>query len=247
MDFTYNAYVDLIKLLKEKDYKFTNYKDYKNIERPVIFRHDIDNSLERALNIAKIENDNKIKSTFFVLLSTDFYNVFSKQSNIILREIISLGHEVGLHFDEKRYKINNEEDLLNYVEYEKNILDGVLDVDVETVSMHRPSKWILENDIQFKDIINSYSKKFLNEFKYLSDSRMHWREDVLEIIKSKECDKLHILTHPFWYAEDKGGIKERVRGFIKDANIERYYQMKDNIRDIEEIILEGELRNDKCE
>lgn len=236
MDFTYKAYVDLIKLLKEKNYEFTNYKGYKNIEKSVIFRHDIDNSLERALKIAKLENENKIKSTFFVLLSTDFYNIFSKQSNSILKEIISLGHEVGLHFDEKRYKINNEKDLVHYVEYEKNILGGVLGIDVTTVSMHRPSKWILENDIQFKSIINSYSKEFLHEFKYLSDSRMHWREDVIEIIRNEKYDKLHILTHPFWYEENKGDMKERVSGFIKEANKERYYQMKDNIRDIEEIV-----------
>ncbi len=241
MDFTYKAYVDLIKLLKEKNYEFTNYKDYKNIEKSVIFRHDIDNSLERALKIAKLENENNIKSTFFVLLSTDFYNIFSKQSNSILKEIISLGHEVGLHFDEKRYKINNEKDLEYYVEYEKNLLGGGLGIDVTTVSMHRPSKWILENDIQFKNIINSYSKEFLHEFKYLSDSRMHWREDVLGIIKGEGYNKLHILTHPFWYTEDKGDIKERVSGFIKEANRERYYQMKDNIRYIEEVFLEDDL------
>lgn len=124
MDFTYRTYVDLINLLKEKGYQFTSYEDYDNFHRAVIFRHDIDNSLERALKIAKLENENNIKSTFFVLLSTDFYNIFSKESNSILKEIISLGHEVGLHFDEKRYEINNEKDLEYYVEYEKNILGG---------------------------------------------------------------------------------------------------------------------------
>lgn len=246
MDFTYDEYVDLINLLKEKNYQFTNYKDYKNIERSVIFRHDIDNSLKRALEIAKIENENGIKSTFFVLLSTNFYNIFSKESNSILREIISFGHEVGLHFDEKRYEINDGEDLVYYVEYEKDILAGALDIVVETVSMHRPSKWILENDIKFKNIINSYSKTFLHEFKYLSDSRMHWREDVIGIVRSEEFDKLHILTHPFWYAEDKGNIKERASEFIKDANKERYYQMKDNIRDIEDIIEEDELYDNRA-
>lgn len=245
MDFTSKQYVDLIKLLKEKDYIFTNYKEYKKYKRPVIFRHDIDNSLEKALNIAKIEKENNIKSTFFVLLSTDFYNIFSKKSTDILKEIINLGHEIGLHFDEKRYEIRNKEELECYIIYEKDILEKSLGVDVEMVSMHRPSKWILENDIQFKNIINSYSKEFLHEFKYLSDSRMHWREDVLEIIKKEEYDKLHILTHPFWYAQNKGNIKERVKGFIQEANIERYNQMKDNIRDIEDIIMKGELYEDK--
>lgn len=241
MDFTYKEYIDLINMLKQNNYKFTNYRDYKNIKRPVIFRHDIDNSIERALEIAKIEKANDVKSTFFVLLSTDFYNVFSKKSNALLREIIGNGHRIGLHFDEKRYQINNKEELEQYIECEKDIIGGVLDTIIDTVSMHRPSKWILENDIQFDNIINSYSKEFLHQFKYLSDSRMHWREDVLGIIESQEYDKLHILTHPFWYAENKGDIKERVSGFIREANRDRYYQMKDNIRDIEEIVRLGEV------
>lgn len=241
MDFTYKEYIDLINMLKQNNYKFTNYRDYKNVNRPVIFRHDIDNSIERALEIAKIEKANDVKSTFFVLLSTDFYNVFSKKSNALLREIISNGHRIGLHFDEKRYQINSKEELERYIECEKDIIGGVLDTIIDTVSMHRPSKWILENNIQFDNIINSYSKEFLHQFKYLSDSRMHWREDVLGIIESQEYNKLHILTHPFWYAENKGDIKERVSGFIKEANRDRYYQMKDNIRDIEEIVRLGEV------
>jgi len=235
MDFTYRGYEDLINLLKQKNYKFTNYKDYRNIARSVIFRHDVDNSLEKALDLAKIENRNNINSTFFILLSTDFYNIFSKRSIGIIDEIIKLGNEIGLHFDEKRYEIYDKEKLEYYVEYEKSIIESILGITISAVSMHRPSKWILENNIQFERIINSYSKEFLHDFKYLSDSRMHWREDVLKIIEGEKYDKIHILTHPFWYSEDKREIKDKVNGFINDANIERYYQMKDNIKDIESI------------
>ena len=236
MDFTFKCYVDLINLLKSKDYNFSDYRDYKNVKKPVIFRHDIDNSLERALVVAKLENSNSIKSTFFVLLSTDFYNIFSKRSNEIIEKILNLGHGIGLHFDEKRYEIKSKEELEYYIEYEKEILGRVLKIPVNVISMHRPSKWILENDIQFENVINSYSKEFLQRFKYLSDSRMYWREDVLRIVESEEYDKLHILTHPFWYAEDNGDIKDKVSEFINDANRERYYQMRDNIKDIEEIV-----------
>lgn len=236
MNFTYDAYIELIKLLKSNSYNFANYKNYKRISRPVIFRHDIDNSLEKALKIARIENENNVKSTYFALLATNFYNIFSKESNEILTEIKKLGHKIGLHFDEKRYVIKDKEDLEKYIEYEKSILEKVIGTKVYSVSMHRPSKWILENDIQFKSIINTYSKIFFNEFKYLSDSRMHWREDVLGIIQSREYDKLNILTHPFWYDEGERDIKERVSKYINNANKERYSYIKDNIRDIEEIM-----------
>lgn len=241
MDFTYKDYINLINLLKQKNYEFTDYNSYKNIRKSVIFRHDVDNSLEKALEVARIEKENSVNSTFFVLLSTDFYNVFSKKSDSIIKEILNYGHKIGLHFDEKKYAIKSKEELENYIEFEKNILEVVFDIVVDAVSMHRPSKWILENDIQFKNVINSYSKEFLHQFKYLSDSRMYWREDVLKIIESRQYEKLHILTHPIWYAEHRGDIKERVSDFVKGANKDRYYQMKDNIKDIDEIVREGEI------
>lgn len=138
MNFTYKSFIELINLLKVMNYQFTNYKEYKKVNKPVIFRHDIDNSLEKALEIARIEHDNKIKSTYFVLLSTDFYNIFSKKSNAILREIINLGHEIGLHFDEKRYEINSSSDLEHYIKYEQDILQRALNIKINCVSMHRP-------------------------------------------------------------------------------------------------------------
>ena len=142
-------------------------------------------SLHKALTFARLENRISIRSTYFVLLSSNFYNVFSKESGDILREISTLGHKIGLHFDEKRYPIENQEDLRRFVDYESGILSDALNIDIDVVSMHRPSKWILENDVHLEGLINSYSKMFLHEFKYLSDSRMRWREDVLEIVTSK--------------------------------------------------------------
>lgn len=241
MDFTYEAYVELIKLLKDKGYHFCNYLNHDKYEKTVIFRHDIDTSLNKALEIAKIEHENNITSTFFVLLSTNFYNIFSKESNDILKEITALGHEIGLHFDEKRYEISSVKELEYWVLKESKILEDLLNEEVKSVSMHRPSKWILENDIHFDGMINSYSKKFLSDFKYLSDSRMYWREDVLAIVDSEVYDKLHILTHAFWYADNNEAMAEKLEKFIIDAKKERYYYLKDNIRDIEKIISEGEL------
>lgn len=241
MEFTYDGYLRLIDLLKEKNYHFCDYLNFDKYDKTVIFRHDIDNSLNKALEIAKLEYENNITSTFFVLLSTNFYNVFSRESNEILKEIMELGHQIGLHFDEKRYEISSIKELEYWVERESDILRNAIDKEINVVSMHRPSKWILENDIQFKGIINSYSKKFLSDFKYLSDSRMHWREDVLGIIESEKYDKIHILTHSFWYSDKNETIDEKLVKFIDESKMERYFSLKDNIRDLDEIINESEF------
>lgn len=236
MEFTYEAYIELISLLKRNNYTFSKYTNFNKINKPVILRHDVDISLEKALDMAKLEFQNGVSSTYFVLLSTNFYNIFSKESNEILFEIMDLGHEVGLHFDEKRYEIKDEEDLEKYIQYEKDVLEKALNKEVNMVSMHRPSKWILENDIQFKSIINTYSIEFLHHFKYVSDSRMHWREDIISVIKSNDYDRLHILTHPFWYANERQDINEKLVEFIGNGRKQRYKDLSLNIRDLKLLI-----------
>lgn len=176
-----------------------------------------------------------------ILLSTEFYNIFSKKSYKILKEIKDLRHDIGLHFDEKRYEINSLKDLEYWVKKEVSCLESLIDCSIYVVSMHRPSKWILENDIRFERIINSYSKTFFEEFKYLSDSRMYWREDVIRIIENQQYNKLHILTHPFWYSDKEETMKEKLINFINNSKMERYYNIKDNLRNIEEVLKVSEI------
>lgn len=52
MDFTYCAYGDLLKLLKDEKYTITNYHDYVDYSEGtsvVILRRDIDNSIEKSI------------------------------------------------------------------------------------------------------------------------------------------------------------------------------------------------------
>ena len=107
MQFTYSAYETLIALLRAQEYAFCDYHDHAQHPRCVILRHDIDNSLPQAVRLAEIEAELGVKSTYFVLLRTDFYNVASKTGQDALRRILSLGHEIGLHYDEIAYVESN--------------------------------------------------------------------------------------------------------------------------------------------
>lgn len=243
MDFTYKAYKGMIEKLLDKNYEISDYKNYKEKKKVVILRHDIDTSLEKALRIAEIEKELNIYSTYFILLSTDFYNINSEKSLKIVKEIKRLGGKIGLHFDEKKYKINAQEDYIKYVNYELNILSRILNEKIDIVSMHRPSKEFLEMDLEIPNVINSYQKVFFNKFKYISDSRMNWRENVEEIIEKNQYKALHILTHPFWYEENEKTMEEKLKIFLNSATLERYNSLNENIRNFEEI-LSKEILND---
>lgn len=237
MNFTYQAYRDLLSLLQKQGYAVRNYHNYIDSPRCVILRHDIDNSLSQAVKMATIEAEEGVQSTYFVLLRTDFYNPASKAGQTALRRISSLGHEIGLHFDEAFYVPSlNSNEIIKYIIKECKILSELLETEISTVSMHRPSESIREADYHIPGIVNSYGKTFFRDFKYLSDSRRRWREPVLDIVRTGEYDRLHILTHAFWYHEEETNISQTVGEFIRLANRERYHQVTENITDIESIL-----------
>lgn len=239
--FTFKGYSILMNSLRKAGYSFANYHNYENYSRCVILRHDIDNSIEKAIRIAELENKQNVKSTYFVLLRTDFYNIASKKGLSGLARIQSLGHEIGLHFDEMAYE--NLNDVINAIKNEVSILSDILGYPIKVVSMHRPSKKTLEANYAIPNMVNSYGTVFFNEFKYLSDSRRRWREPILDIIHSSQYDRLHILTHPIWYNEDEKNLHDSVKSFIQEATKDRYEQMAENITNIDEILSINEIIN----
>lgn len=241
MEFTYEWYEKLLNSLKKNGYEFCDYLNYDKTNKAVILRHDLDTSLKKGLEIAKLENKIGVTSYYFILLSTDFYNINSKKSLQIIKEIKRLGGKIGLHFDETKYSLNSKEDYIKYVNYELEILSKILEEKINVVSMHRPSKEFLEMDLEIENVVNSYQKKYFNDFKYVSDSRMNWRENVEEIIKSEKYKKLHILTHPFWYREKEETIERILEKFLKSSIEERYTQLEENVREFNKIISKEKL------
>ena len=107
--------------------------------------------------------------------------------------------------------------------------------------MHRPSRETLGADYHFSNgLINSYGKEFFLDFKYVSDSRMRWRENVDDIVASGQYKRLHILTHAFWYNDEENTMKNIIEAFIKEGEKDRFNSLNDNITDLESILLTGE-------
>lgn len=243
MEFTYDAYEDMLCLLQKNGYHVSNYHNWWKQKKCVILRHDIDNDIEKAILMAELEAKNNVSSTYFVMVTSDFYNIFSQKNTDAIRNIKSLGHNIGLHFDEMAYHniYENIGEMREKVLLETGVLEKILGEKIEAVSMHRPSRATLEANITIPGLINSYSRTFFEKFKYLSDSRRNWRESVLDVIKSNEYDRLHILTHAFWYNEENVSLHESVKSFVNSANMQRYEKYNDNITDLQDILLKTEV------
>lgn len=243
--FTYDSYKAILDLLHKKGYPFKKYHNWQETDRSVILRHDVDNSLEKAVLLSEIEKSalpGGVPATYFVLVSTNFYNIHSLESKLQLRQILQNGGTIGLHFDETQYRITSPKDMLQYVQKEIEILSDSVGEKVDVVSMHRPSEQFLSADMEFPGIINSYSRQYFHQMKYVSDSRRHWREDVHEIIENALYPRLHILTHPFWYAQrEAGSLQNALTDAILQAPLHYYDNLNRNFRDLEAEVKRTEI------
>ena len=162
MLFTYEGYKALTDLLKAHGYNFVSYDTCTEQEgKCVIMRHDIDNDPAYSLKLAQLEAHENVHSVYFVLLTSDFYNVFSRRNRDILRETMALGHDIGLHFDSAAYPgEDTPEGLIRNILHEAELLSAAIDSPVKFVSMHRPSKSLIEADLEIPGMYNAYSKQF---------------------------------------------------------------------------------------
>lgn len=231
MKYTYEEYRGILERLRDHGYAFVDFHDAEEREKSVILRHDIDSSVEKAAKFAEFEHAwGGYRATYFVMLSSDFYNPFSKASSEALKRIQSFGHKIGLHFDETKYfRVENwnRESMIKEILKEKKILESMIDAPVDVISMHRPSKKTLEADLVIPGMVNSYGKAFFNEIKYVSDSYHRWRENIYEIIEA-EPRKMQLLTHAFWYNDVSVSRSQAFRNYIDGARDAAYRLIEEN-------------------
>ena len=132
MDFTLNKYRELCLAIADSDYMQMTLDEYFSLdklpEKFIIMRHDVDDEPEYALKMAHLENELKIKSTYYFRTTE---NVF--KSNII-KEIDSLGHEVGYHYEVLDEASGNQEIAIEI--FRQNLEKFRKVCDVKTIAQH---------------------------------------------------------------------------------------------------------------
>ena len=228
MIFTYESYFQLLNQFRKNGYVMKRFFDFHDSFQPeVILRHDVDVSLRAAAEFSEAESKEGIHSTYFILVSSDIYNPCSCENRKIIREIRKAGHEIGLHFDMSAYSGDTLiSELEDEIALEKNVLEGILDEEIESISWHMPYKKLLGKDFSFLNDLylrNAYGGMFFNNSKYLSDSMRRWREDPEQFIDSGRYKRIQLLTHPVWYSKGK---EETAYGSL----LREYSSKKDRIK-----------------
>ena len=95
-DFTVNIYIKLLNALIKQGYQFQSFEEYLTnpLKRSIVLRHDVDNRPQNSLELAKIESGLGMKGTY------NFRIVPCSWDEVIIKEIASLGHEIGYHYED---------------------------------------------------------------------------------------------------------------------------------------------------
>jgi len=213
-DFTEAAYGRLIEAARTGGYRFADYRE-RPAGRHVLWRHDVDFSMHRAVRLAEIERERDAKATYFVNPHCAFYNLLEPEITALVRRIADLGHEIGLHFDSGAYpaKSWSRESLGDLISRERNLLESFLGCQIQAFAYHNPdtSDILAIDDDEIAGLVNAYGRTLRNSYGYASDSNGYWRfRPIGEVIAAGEHERLQILTHPEWWTVEPLPPRARV-------------------------------------
>jgi len=210
-DFTTARYQALLELA------LTNYvprplDGYEATEKCFIVRHDVDFSLNRAVALAEIEREMGISASYLVDPHSMFYNMAEKSQVALLRRILELGHTLGLHFDANFHEVADESELDSLVGEEADWIEFLIGARPSVMSFHNPSAVHLEwQGESYAGLVNCYSSRLMDSFRYVSDSNGYWRfRQLHEVLLEAAEPRLQILIHPGWWQETEMPPRQRI-------------------------------------
>jgi hypothetical protein len=227
MDFTTHAYAELVSAAAAR-YHFQRFSDLAIDGDLAIWRHDIDFSPQRALALARIEAARGVIATYFVQVTSRFYSIFEPEIASILREIASLGHDIGLHFDAEVCVHQPNPNFDRRIALEARILEEIVESCVNSFTLHNPTTMrnISIDEPHRGGLINGSSSDLRKRYAYCSDSNGFWRyRTLIEMISDPSVGRLYALTHPEWWQEKPMLPRQRIQRCIQGRGefCSRYY------------------------
>lgn len=210
-DFTECHYRQLLGLAKET-YRFARYDAIDWEARFILWRHDLDFSLNRAAALARIEAEEGVRTTYFINLRSNFYNPLEPDQLAMIRRIIDLGHQIGLHFDASAAGIGSAHELDVWVAREARWLSEAFGVAPKAFSFHNPTAaHLVHEEESYGGLVNCYSRRFKSEVPYCSDSNGYWRfRRLYDVLSTGTDPRLQVLTHPGWWQRTPMPPRQRI-------------------------------------
>ena len=229
--FSYAEYRNIITLVKHNlpIMDFSEVSD--DADSFCVLRHDIEFSIDRALEMARIEHDDLgVHSTYTVQLRNNTYNALSQKNIEAIQEIEEMGHYIGLHQNPPQM---GDDELVDYILKDIETLEHYYGFEVDRFAFHRcgSNPGILEKYVEVPGKINCYAEDFFHYFSgdrpeelrvhYLADSNHQWKYGhPLHIDYYDLPQKMQLLTHPYSWSEEGYDNISNYTKLIRERNEE---------------------------
>jgi hypothetical protein len=172
--FSLEHYREILRSAEAGGYRFATF------ERPpaageALLRHDVDLSLEAAVEMAELEAEEGAVTTYLLMTRSVFYNLASREGEAAIARLRALGHKVGLH-----------------AVYPQSALDARFD---PVIAWHNPDPAYMTAPID--GAVNVMAPPYFDPATYRSDSNQRWRSGCPhEELRAGVFPWVQLLIHP---------------------------------------------------
>ena len=199
-------YREILQAAQAGEYRFKPFGE--SPERGDLFlRHDIDLSLDAALQMAEVEAELGVLATYLLMTESVFYNLASSEGADAIARLREFGHAVGLHAVHPRVELDDRFD--------------------PVVSWHNPETEYMSEKIP--GAINVYAEPYFSPPAYRSDSNQHWRSGCPhEELRGGGFPWLQILVHPEIWIYSGATVGQTMKAMLEAEKERRLGQLADD-------------------
>jgi len=196
-------YGELLDAAKAGGYRFRHFGDEPE-PGDLFLRHDVDLSLAAAVEMAEVEAELEVVTTYLLMTESVFYNLASSEGDAVIARLRELGHAVGLH-----------------AVHPNVVLDGRFD---SVVSWHNPRPEYMSDEIP--GAVNAYGTRYFSPETYRSDSNQHWRSGCPhDDLRAGAFPWLQILVHPEIWVFPGDTMGDTMRAMVEAEGARRIEQL----------------------
>ena len=204
--FSLDHYREILRAGRVGGYRFATF-DRPPRRGDLLVRHDVDLSLEAALEMAELEAEEGATTTYLLMTRSVFYNLSSHEGENAVERLRGLGHAVGLHAVHPHVELDDRFD--------------------RVVAWHNPDPEYMSTPID--GAVNPMEAPYFEPATYRSDSNHRWRSGCPhEELRAGVFPWLQVLVHPEIWVYPGSTMAETMQAMLDAQRSRRFAALADD-------------------